>query len=172
MKTRTCTIVVVAALSGVAAYADTVVCRSEVRTVKAVTITEPYFQVSRRFQIDVPNMEPLLTTKILVNGPRQSCIVADFSAVVRPTDNYLVFQVTVDGVAMLGHTFTFPQPQTPVVIEMEETDLNAQRMVAHQFFLRVPPGPHTVTVNVAGGSNIVAPFYPTIEAPVLTLHYR
>ena len=33
------------------------------------------------------------------------------------------------------------------------------------------PGTHTIRVNVAGGSNIVAPFYPTVEAPVLSIHY-
>jgi hypothetical protein len=149
-----------------------VTCRSETRTVKSVTIAEDYFPVTTRFQLDTPNLQPLLTTSIGVTGQGLSCIVADFSAVVKPTDNYMVFQVTVDGVPMYGHTRTFPQPLTPVVIETEETDLNQPRMVSHQFFLRVPPGTHTVTVSVAGGSNIVAPFYPTVEAPVLTLHYR
>ena len=68
----------------------------------------------------------------------------------------------------------------PQVIETEETDLNQPRMVAHQFFLRVTPGVHTVTVNAAWGSGfdpnaypgMEPPAYPTVEAPVLTLHYR
>jgi hypothetical protein len=154
------------------ARAENIVCRSQAGTVKAVTIAEDYFAVTTRFQFDSPNLQPLLETNILVTGIGQSCIVASFSAVVRPTDNYMVFQVTVDGVPMHGHTVTFPQPQTPVVIETEETDQNLPRMVAHQFFLNVLPGAHTVTVNVAGGSNIVAPFYPTVEAPVLALQYR
>ena len=152
--------------------AETIVCRSLAPTVKAVTIAEDYFQVTTRFQIDTPNLQPLLETDILVTGTGQSCVVAYFSAVVRPTDNYIVFQVTLDGVPMQGHTVTLPQPLTPVVIETEETDLNAQRMIAHQFFLRVGPGSHTVTVNVAAGSNIVPPYYPTVEAPVLSLQYR
>jgi hypothetical protein len=155
-----------------AARAESIVCRSQAGTVKAVTIAEDYFAVTTRFQFDSPNLQPLLETSILVTGTGQSCIVAYFSAVVRPTDNYMVFQVTVDNVPMNGHTVTFPQPQTPVVIETEETDQNLPRMVAHQFFLSVLPGAHTVRVNVAGGSNIVAPFYPTVEAPVLSLHYR
>ena len=154
------------------AGAETIVCRSTAPTVKAVTIAEDYFSVTRLFQFDTPNLEPLLTTDISVTGTGQSCVVAYFSAVVKPSDNYMVFQVTVDGVPMRGHTVTYPQPQTPVVIESEETDLNQPRMVAHHFFLRVGPGVHTLTVNVAGGSNIVAPFYPTVEAPVLSLHYR
>jgi hypothetical protein len=170
-------IVLVAIMAGVLvvpslARAETIVCRSAAATVKAVTIAEDYFPVTTRFQIDTPNLQPLLETNILVTGDGQSCVVAYFSAVVKPTDNYMVFQVTVDGVPMQGHTVTSPQPLTPVVIETEETDLNQPRMVAHQFFLRVGPGVHTVTVNVAGGSNIVAPFYPTVEAPVLSLHYR
>ena len=73
-----------------------------------------------------------------------SCVVVYFSAVVKPTDNYMVFQATVDGVPMQGHTVTFPQPQTPVIIETEETDQNLPRMVAHHFFDRVQPGPHKV----------------------------
>jgi hypothetical protein len=155
-----------------AARAETLVCRSEAGTVKAVTIAEDYFAVTTRFQVDIPNLQPLLETTISVTGIGQSCVVAYFSAVVKPTDNYMVFQVTVDNVPMNGHTVTFPQPQTPVVIETEETDQNLPRMVAHQFFLKALPGVHTVKVNVAGGSNIVAPFYPTVEAPVLSLHYR
>lgn len=159
-------------LAAHAAYANTIVCRSSVNTVKVVTIAEEYFPVTTRFQIDDPNLQPLLSTSIQVNGPGPSCIAAEFSAVVKPTDNYMVFQVTVDGIPMLGHTKTVPEPNTPVVIESEETDQNLPRMVSHQFFLRVTPGIHVVAVNVAGGSNIVAPFYPTVEAPVLTLHYR
>ena len=155
-----------------AARAENIVCRSEAGTVEAVTIAEDYFAVTTRFQFDSPNLQPLLETTISVTGIGNSCVVAYFSAVVKPTDNYMVFQVTVDNIPMNGHTVTFPQPQTPVVIETEETDQNLPRMVAHQFFLRVLPGVHTVSVNVAGGSNIVAPFYPTVEAPVLSLHYR
>ena len=154
------------------ARAENVVCRSTTDTVKAVTIAEDYFPVTTRFQLDTPNLQPLLETSISVTGSAPSCVLATFSAVVRPTDNYMVFQVTLDGVPMLGHTVTYPHPLTPVVIETEETDLNQPRMVSHQFFLKVAPGVHTVTVNVAAGSNIVAPFFPTVEAPVLSLHYK
>jgi hypothetical protein len=74
-----------------AARAENIVCRSQAGTVKAVTIAEDYFAVTTRFQVDVPNLQPLLETNILVTGIGQSCIVASFSAVVRPTDNYMVF---------------------------------------------------------------------------------
>jgi hypothetical protein len=161
----------VLAVPGLAA-AQPIACRSAAGTVKAVTISEDYFPVKTRFQMDVPNLEPLLTTSISVTGSGLSCVLATFSAIAKPTDNYMVFQVTLDGVPMLGHTVTFPNPLTPVVIETEETDLNQPRMVSHQFFQKVAPGVHTVTVNVAAGSNILAPFYPTVEAPVLALQYR
>src|SRR5262245_41881879 len=158
-----------------AARAETFACRSEAPIVKAVTIAEEYFPVTTKFQFDTPNLQPLLETTISVTGTGQSCVVAYFSAVARPLDNYVVFQVTLDGVPMLGHTRTSVHPEMPVVIETEETDLNQPRMVAHQFFLRVNPGVHTVTVNVAAGSGYDPAAYPrlgpqvvaTIEAPVL-----
>jgi hypothetical protein len=153
------------------ARAETIACRSTASTVKAVTIAEDYFRVTRLFQFDSPSLEPLLETTISVVGPGQTCVVASFSAVVRPSDNYLVFQVTLDGVPMHGHSRFYVQPSTPVVIEMEETDLNVPRMVAHQFFLRVDPGVHTVRVSVARGSG-PGPFDPSVEAPVLSIQYN
>jgi hypothetical protein len=156
------------------AAAGTIACNSEAKAVKAMTITEPWFPVKTRFQIDTPNLEPLLETSILVAGPGPSCVVAYFSAVVRPTDNYVVFQATLDGVPMHGHTVTSAQPKTPVVIESEETDKNLQRLVAHHFFAQVNPGMHRIRVSVAAGSNIdlITPIYPAIEAPVLSIKYR
>ena len=120
-------------------YAETIICRSLAPTVKAVTIAKDYFKVTRFFQFDSPNLEPLLETTVSVGGTGQICVVAYFSAVARPSDNYLVFQVTLDGVPMHGHSRFYSDPSTPVVIEMEETDLNQPRMVAHQFFLSVNP---------------------------------
>jgi hypothetical protein len=154
-------------------HAETIVCRSLAPTVKAVTIAEDYFSVTRLFQTEDPNeapLEPLLETTISVAGTGPSCVVASFSAVVKPSDNYLVFQVTVDGVPMHGHGRFYTSPDIPVVVEMEETDLNQARMIAHQFFLRVNPGVHTVRVNVARGSG-PGPFDPSVEGPVLTIQY-
>ena len=51
-----------------------------------------------------------------------------------------------------------------VVVEMEETGLNQARMIAHQFFLRVNPGVHTVRVSVARGSG-PGPFDPVGRRP-------
>jgi hypothetical protein len=162
------------------AGAETIVCRSEASIVKAITIAEDYVAVKTRFQFDDINLVPLLKTTISVSGTGQSCVVAYFSAVVKPLDNYAVFQVTLDGVPMNGHGVLYAQPDIPVVIDWKQTDLNQPRMVAHQFFLRVPPGVHTVTVNVAAGSGFDPEAYPgvdppvlaTVEAPVLSIHYR
>ena len=44
------------------ARAENVVCRSTTDTVKAVTIAEDYFPVTTRFQLDTPNLQPLLET--------------------------------------------------------------------------------------------------------------
>ena len=162
------------------AGAETIACRSEAPTVKAVTIAEDYFPIKRRFQFHTPSLEPLLETTISVTGAGLSCVLASFSAVVAPNDNYVMFQVTLDGKPMLGHSVLYVHPDTPVVFEPEETDLNLPRMVAHQFFLRVSPGVHTVTVNVAYGSGFDPAAYPglepavyaTVQAPVLSVHYR
>src|SRR5688500_5214801 len=151
--------------------ADTIVCRSEAPIVKAATITEDYVPVKTRFQFDTPNLLPLLETTISVTGTGPSCVVAYFSAVVKPLDNYVVFQVSVDGVPMHGHGRFYTDPNTPVVVEMEETGLNQARMIAHQFFLGVNPGVHTVRVSVARGSGPGA-FDPSVEGPVLSIHYN
>ena len=152
------------------AGAETIACRSLAPTVKAVTIAEDYFPVTTLFQPPDENLQPLLETTISVTGAGLTCVIANFSAVVKPSDNYMVFQVTLDGVPMHGHTRMYVHPDIPVVIESEETDLNQPRMIAHQFFLRVPPGVHTVRVSVAQGSG-PGPQNSTVEAPVLSLQY-
>ena len=173
-------LVLAALLAPSVARAETIACRSEAPIVKAVTIAEDYFQIKKLFQFEPPFLEPVLETTISVGGTGLSCVLATFSTVVTPVDNYVVFQVTLDGVPMLGHTKLYVHPEIPVVVETEETDLNQPRMVSHQFFVRVGPGAHTVTVNGAWGSGfdpraypgMVPSDYPTLTAPVLSLQYR
>ena len=68
------------------AGAEPIVCRSEAPVLKAATIAEDYFQVTRRFQFHLqpPNLEPLLETAISVRdcvaGTGLSCVVANPSA--------------------------------------------------------------------------------------------
>jgi hypothetical protein len=157
-----------------------VACRSEAPIVKAVTTDQDYLQIKKLFQFEAPFLEPLLETTISVGGTGLSCVLATFSTVLTPVDNYVVFQVTLDGMPMLGHTRLYIHPEIPVVVETEETDLNLPRLVSHQFFLRVSPGVHTVTVKAAWGSGfdpaaypgLEQPYYPTVTAPVLSLQYR
>jgi hypothetical protein len=81
--------------------AEQIECRSSAPLVKAVTSPDAHY-VTTLFQFDTPNLQPLLTTGIFVNGTSTSCVIAHFSAHARITDNYIVFQVRIDGVPMRG----------------------------------------------------------------------
>jgi hypothetical protein len=119
-------------------------------------------------------MQTLMKTRIVVEGTDASCLVAHFSATAIPTDNYIVFQVRVDGVPMEGHIGSVAGIATPVVFTIEETDLNYPRGVAFNFYQRVAPGKHTVEVMVAAGSWIAPPpaNQPSVGSPVLVLNYN
>jgi hypothetical protein len=167
------------------ARADQIVCRSTASTVQGVTRADTH-AISTKYQVDNPNLEPLLTTTVTVTGTGLSCIVAHLSALVRITDNYVVFQVRVDGVPMEGHLPGLGPVATPVVYTAIDTWINdpaseqlsdPTKMVAFNFFKTVKPGVHTVEVLVAAGSNIWCPSpsdcnKPTVTVPVLTLEYR
>lgn len=154
-----------------AGSAQPVTCRSAADRIAAATINEEYVPITTKYQLDTPPLQPILSTAVSVSAP--SCLVATFSAVATPTDNYLVFQVVVNGTPMLGHTqVPFGPPLEPVVVESEESDRNQPRMISHQFFLPVAAGRHRIEVRAAAGSNIDPAAIPTITAPVLTVHYR
>jgi hypothetical protein len=150
-------------------------CRSSAGTVKAIRLQD-FQPITTRFQFDNPNLQKLMGTTVLVTGAGLSCIVAHFSAHARITDNYIVFQVRVDGVPMEGHLSGLPLYPTPVVVtqmeDYEEQLFDPTRMVAYNFFKQVRPGVHTVEVMVAAGSNIVPNSIPSVGSPVLTLQYR
>lgn len=152
--------------------APPITCGGKASFVKAATIAEDYFPVTTRFQVDQPPLQPMLATRIVTTGPGRRCVVATFSAVATLTDNYMVFQVALDGVPMLGHTLAPGGPFEPIVVEPEETNLNLPRMVSHQFFMPVGPGSHVVEVRVAAGSNLDPAAPPTVTAPVLTVQYQ
>jgi hypothetical protein len=167
------------------ARAEQVVCRSTASTVQGVTRDDAH-AISTKYQIDNPNLEPLLKTTVTVTGTGLSCIVAHFSALARVTDNYVVFQVRVDGEPMEGHLPGLGLVATPVVYTALDTWINdpaseqlsdPTKTVAFNFFKTVKPGVHTVEVLVAAGSNIWCPSAvdcnkPTVTVPVLTLEYR
>ena len=165
------------AISVFAAYGQTVECSSKADRVKGLTNPNGHL-ITTKFQFDVPNLQPLLSTTITTSGP-SSCVVAHLSGLARITDNYVVFQVRVDGVPMRGHTF-LPGVNTPVVFRTidanpefeDEQFIDPTKVVSYNFFTAVPPGDHTVEVMAAAGSNIIAGLEPSVHAFVLTLEYR
>jgi len=167
-------VVLSAAFAGDAA-AQQVECSSPIRNVTAVTRPAGHV-ITTRYQLDSPNLQPLLSTTI-VSG--DGCLVAHLSGQVRITDNYVVFQVRVDGVPMEGQV-PLPTFTTPVVFVSidsgpandDEQFIDPTKVVSYNFFARVPRGTHTVEVLGAAGSNIVAPNFPTATHLVLTLEYR
>jgi len=150
-------------------------CRSVASAVKAVTDPDAHY-ITTLFQFDDPNLERLLSTSITVSGTGLSCIIAHLSGMARITDNYIVFQVRVDGVPMQGHLSSLGDVPTPVVAvaydDENEQFSDPTKVVSYNFFQRVAPGAHLVEVMVAAGSGIDVTNYPTVSSPVLTLEYR
>ena len=161
--------------SSAQSFARPVECRSSASAVKAVTDPDAHI-ITTLFQFDDPNLQQLLSTSISVSGTGFSCIIAHFSGMARITDNYIVFQVRVDGMPMQGHLSSLGLVPTPVVFVAydaeDEQFSDPTKVVSYNFFQRVGPGAHTVEVMVAAGSGIDVTNYPTISSPVLTLEYR
>jgi hypothetical protein len=112
---------------------------------------------------------PLFATSVRTS--RNACIIATLSALAQPHDNWVVFQVLVDGQPMYGHIpsdefFTvmgYPQsaalvqPATPLVGDPEAGDVNLFRMLSYTFYMPVAPGTHTVEVKWAGCCTTAGP---------------
>lgn len=168
--------VILAVGSAENSFADEITCRSAAPIVKAITSTD-YHPVTTLFQFDTPNLQPLLQTTITVTGSGLSCVIAHFSAMARITDNYIVFQVRIDGEPMEGHLSGLPGFPTPVVFTSIDDGVTEQfsdptKMVAYNFFKRVRPGVHTIELMVAAGSGIDPLNPPSVGSPVITLDYR
>lgn len=157
------------------ALAQQVECSSPVRNVAAVTRPAGHV-ITTRYQLDSPNLQPLLSTTIVTGD---GCLVAHLSGQVRITDNYVAFQVRVDGVPMEGQV-PLPLFTTPVVFVAidastandDEQFIDPTKPVAYNFFVEVPKGTHVVEVLGAAGSNIDLQNPPTATHLVLTLEYR
>jgi len=169
-------LVVLATALAVDAMAQQIECSSPARKVAAVTNPAGHV-ITTRYQLDVPNLQTLLTTTI---NAKRGCLVAHLSGSARITDNYVVFQVRVDGVPMEGHLPGLVGVPTPVVFVSidaspandDEQFVDPTKVVAYNFFTQLDRGTHTVEVLAAGGSNILAPFFPSVNSLVLTLEYR
>jgi len=157
------------------AVAQQVECSSPVRNVSAVTNPAGHV-ITTRYQFDTPNLQPLLTTTIEAG---EGCLVAHLSGQVRITDNYVVFQVRVDGVPLEGQ-LPLPLFTTPVVFVSidsgtandDEQFIDPTKAVAYNFFTQVPRGSHIVEVLAAAGSGIDPANPPSATHLVLTLEYR
>lgn len=148
-------------------------CASKSKQVKAVTSPGVHgTDVSFNGSPDRFHPVPLLKTTVDVDGS-STCLIAHFSAMAQPQDNWAVFQVRVDGVPMEGHAGGLGGVDIPIVFDPDESGtIGPYRMVAYSFFKKVGPGEHTVEVLFAGccssdphGSGV------GVQGPVLTLEY-
>ena len=181
MNTRTTTTILVAAGlvvlgAGVTdAQAQQVECSSAVRNVTAVTNPAGHV-ITTLYQFDTPNLQPLLSTTI---ESGDGCLIAHLSGQVRITDNYVAFQVRVDGVPLEGQ-IPLPTFTTPVVFVTidsgtandDEQFIDPTKPVSYNFFTVIPKGTHLVEVLGAAGSGIDPNNRPTATHLVLTLEYR
>ena len=179
MKSRllVASILMAIAFGSAEAMAQQIECDGPVGQVRAVTNPNGH-QITTRYQFDTPNLQTLLSTTIDVGGGRPSCLVAHLSGSATIRDNYIVFQVRVDGVPMEGHLGSFVGVVTPVVWvgidNVQDEQLGDPTKVAsYNFFAQVSPGLHTIEVLAAAGSSIdfTSPL-PSVNALVLTLKYR
>jgi hypothetical protein len=174
------TILVAAAVVGLSApftpsSAQQIECSSALRNVAAVTNPAGHV-ITTKYQFDTPNLQPLLATTI---DSGEGCLVAHLSGQVRITDNYVAFQVRVDGVPLEGQ-LPLPLFTTPVVFVSidsgtandDEQFIDPTKVVSYNFFTTVPKGSHLVQVLGAAGSGIDPANPPTVTHLVLTLEYR
>lgn len=158
------------------AHAQQVECSSAVRNVTGVTNPAGHV-ITTKYQFDTPNLQPLLRTTIESSG--DGCLIAHLSGQVRITDNYVAFQVRVDGVPLEGQ-LPLPLFTTPVVFVSidsgnandDEQFIDPTKVVSYNFFTRIPKGTHLVEVLGAAGSGIDPANPPTATHLVLTLAYR
>jgi hypothetical protein len=181
MNTRTAATILVAAglvvpgASVTDARAQQIECASAVRNVAAVTNPAGHV-ITTRYQLDTPNLQPLLSTTIESGA---GCLIAHLSGQVRITDNYVAFQVRVDGVPLEGQ-LPLPLFTTPVVFmatdsstaNQDEQFIDPTKVVSYNFFTNILKGTHLVEVLGAAGSGIDPANRPTATHLVLTPEYR
>ena len=109
---------------------------------------------------------PLLQTDINVVGlpAHPVCVTVTFSSQADPSDNYAVYQASIDNVPMAGHGTLQAEYgfTTPIVFDAVNQGfalatgpgniLNAanSRMVSYTFFASLLPGTHTIRIRLAG----------------------
>jgi len=80
---------------------------------------------------------------------------------------------------MEGHTLGLDGVNVPTIWSVEETDLNASRIVSHDFFKRVPPGTYEISVVMSQGNGFIqfnpdgSPVdAPSVWDPTLIIYYN
>jgi hypothetical protein len=133
------------------------------------------------------DQNPLFTTS--VKSSSQSCIIATLSTLAKPHDNWIMFQVLVDGKPMYGHVssdefFTeigypeltaYVKPARELVGDPEAGDKNLYRMLSYTFYMPVGQGTHTVEVKWAGCCTLIGPYNENtfeIGRSTLLIHYK
>ncbi|MGH8558295.1 MAG: hypothetical protein ACRESZ_12705 [Methylococcales bacterium] len=134
---------------------------------KVTAVTDPdNFYITAAFNTlpkAVPQLESLLAVKI--NTERRGCLVAHLSGMARITDNYVVFQVKVDGQPIEGgqQLTGLGNPDEPVVfVTLDEGNppLNDEQLtdptkvVSYNFFGKLERGYHLVEVFAGAGSGV------------------
>ena len=167
-------VVAVTSLFAADARAQQVECSGTASKVTAVTNPAGHY-IEKKYQFDA-EMQTLLTTTITTEG---GCLIAHLSGQVRITDNYVAFQVRVDGVPLEGQV-PLPLFTTPVVFVAidsspandDEQYIDPTKAVAFNMFTQLRRGVHVVEVLGAAGSWISDSNPPTATHLVLTLEYR
>ncbi|MER3431672.1 MAG: hypothetical protein C4324_11655 [Blastocatellia bacterium] len=162
-------------ITAINATAQQIQCSGPAGEVTAMTNPAGH-TIATKFQLDSPNLQPLLQVTIRT---KRGCLVAHLGGLARITDNYVVFQVRVDGVPMKAHAFIqgFSTPVLFCLLDansefQDEQFIDPIKVVSYNFFNRVSDGEHTVEVLAPAGSSIIPENPPTVQALVLTLEYR
>ena len=139
---------------------------------KITMVSDPDVHVTAT---DFPAFDPapLLTANFSIGGSAAVCVAAHFSVMQGAQETYgqriwTMYRVEIDGVPMNGH---FPLFGGPLVVgHTADQDLD---MVSYNFWLRIPPGAHTIRVLYSGHSpdGSGAPG-AVVAAPVLTLERK
>ena len=120
-----------------AAEAQQVTCRRPATQVRAIGLPGNH-NITTRFQLDTPNLQ----TADVGDGHRErdgrDPPIADLSALTRITDNYVVYQVRVDGVPMEGQVGggrACPTRWSPVMFDDEDEQfVDLFRILSYNFF--------------------------------------
>lgn len=166
MNKAFCVAAIFGVLQGIAA-AQT--CQSVSVNAKSVALPSPrsgaVVNFSTTGQLDpVALLETDITVLNLVSPT--SCVMVTFSAQADPSDNYAIYQASIDDVPMQGHGTLAPEYgfKTPIVFDATNQvstlpygssfqNTSNSRMVSYTFFASVPNGQHKVRIRLGSCCN-------------------